>query len=64
VLTPARVGAEDVLGGLPGRVASCGYEHTLFVTEEGSLWTCGRGEEGTLGLNEIIDRRVPTEVEA
>jgi len=45
-------------------MVACGYDHTLIVTEEGKLWTCGKGENGALGRNDINDRRVPTSVEA
>jgi len=63
-IEPTLVGAKDVFGGSPVHMAACGYEHTLIVTEEGTLWTCGQGENGALGHNDINDRRVPTLVEA
>jgi len=58
------VGADDVFGGSPVRMAACGDRHTLILTEEGVLWVCGKGEHGVLGLNDINNRRVPTRVEA
>jgi len=63
-IEPALVGAKDVFGGSPVRMAACSIEHTLIVTEEGTLWTCGKGENGALGHNDINDRQVPTLVEA
>jgi len=63
-LAPARVGAEDVFGGSPVRMASCGEKHTLIVTKEGSLWSFGEGGDGALGLNDIVNQRVPTQVKA
>jgi len=29
--------------------AACGDQHTLVVTTQGALWTCGEGEHSTLG---------------
>ena len=39
-LKPVRVGAEEVFGGLV-LMAACDDEHTLIVTKNGTLWTCG-----------------------
>ena len=64
VLVPTRVGAEDEFGGSRVLTAACGDEHTLAVTEAGALWSCGKGADGALGLNDINDRRVPTRGDA
>jgi len=61
---PALVGAEDVFGGSLVLMVACGDDHTLIVTEEDTLWTCGKGENGALSHNDIYDRRVLTLVEA
>lgn len=40
------------LGGLEDEVVvsvSCGGRHTLFVTEDGEVWSCGLGHFGALG---------------
>jgi alpha-tubulin suppressor-like RCC1 family protein len=71
-LLPKRVGSEEghgCFGGSRVFLAACGDEHTLAVTEAGTLWSWGSGEYGALGLglgehrfcNEYIDR--PTEEE-
>jgi alpha-tubulin suppressor-like RCC1 family protein len=49
---PTLVGAAEVFGGSKVRMAACGCEHTLVVTEAGELWACGRGAQGRLGLND------------
>jgi len=61
---PALVGAKDEFGGSPVRMVACGHDHTLIVTEEGTLWTCDKGETGALGHNDINNQWVPTLVEA
>jgi len=38
MLKPVRVGAEEVFGGQV-LVTACGEEHTLIVTNNGTLWT-------------------------
>jgi len=63
-IEPALVEAKDVVGGSLVCMAACGEDHTLIVTEEGTLWTCGKGENGALGHNDINDWQVPTLVEA
>jgi len=30
-------------------MAACGYYHTVTLTEEGDVWTCGAGTHGQLG---------------
>jgi alpha-tubulin suppressor-like RCC1 family protein len=57
------VNLTEVFGGSKVRVAACGYQHTLVVTEAGELWACGRGAQGRLGLNDGQDRLVPTRVD-
>jgi len=37
-IVPALLGAKDVFGGSPVRMVACSKEHTLIVTEEGTLW--------------------------
>ena len=39
-------------------MASCGYDHTLVVTQDGALWACGEGGNGRLGLNDVAKRYV------
>jgi alpha-tubulin suppressor-like RCC1 family protein len=43
-------------------MASCGAGISLAVTRDGSLWAWGYGETGLLGLNDEVDRLVPTRI--
>ncbi|XP_052190726.1 ultraviolet-B receptor UVR8 isoform X2 [Diospyros lotus] len=43
---------------------SCGWRHTLAVTERGNVFSWGRGTNGQLGHGESIDRNVPTIIES
>jgi len=63
-IDPARVGTEDVFVGSLVRMMVGGNKHTLVVTGEEALWTCGGGENIMLSLNDINHLRVPTRVEA
>jgi len=42
-------------------MAACGEKITTIVTKEGYLWPFGKGGHGALGLNDIVNRRVPTQ---
>ncbi|GBG32684.1 Serine/threonine-protein kinase Nek8 [Hondaea fermentalgiana] len=53
--TPQRVLALQFLS---MRSVSCGAYHTLFVTDDGDLYACGRGD-ARLGLGETTDKLVP-----
>jgi len=35
---------------------ACGHGFTAVVVENGDLWTCGRNDEGQLGLDTGLDR--------
>jgi alpha-tubulin suppressor-like RCC1 family protein len=41
-----------------------GGQHTIILTENGSVYSCGWGDYNQLGLDDNNDRRVPTEIEA
>ncbi|KAG8373675.1 hypothetical protein BUALT_Bualt11G0049300 [Buddleja alternifolia] len=43
---------------------SCGWRHTLAVTERQNLFSWGRGTNGQLGHGDSIDRNVPKIIEA
>jgi len=59
-LAPARVGAEEAFRGSQVLTVA----HTLTVTKDGALWSCGFGAHGVLGHNDQNDRLVPTRIEA
>ena len=54
-----RVGAFD---GTKVVVAAAGREYSAVVTEDGALWTWGRGDDGQLGHGNEENRLVPTPV--
>lgn len=36
---------------------SCGYAHTVFLSEAGRVYTCGNGGYGQLGCGEEVKKR-------
>lgn len=40
-------------------MAACGAYHTTAVTEEGDLWTWGKGDDGALGHNTREHKLLP-----
>ncbi|KAF8089504.1 hypothetical protein N665_0503s0004 [Sinapis alba] len=43
---------------------SCGWRHTLAVTEINNVFAWGRGTNGQLGIGESLDRNSPKIIEA
>ncbi|KAF8018639.1 hypothetical protein BT93_H3509 [Corymbia citriodora subsp. variegata] len=43
---------------------SCGWRHTIAVTEPGNVFSWGRGTNGQLGHGESVDRNMPKIIEA
>ncbi|KAG1708182.1 hypothetical protein DVH05_024865 [Phytophthora capsici] len=43
--------------------AKAGCEHTVFLTYDHELWTCGQGDSGRLGHGDSQTRKRPTKVE-
>ncbi|GMF17806.1 unnamed protein product [Phytophthora fragariaefolia] len=43
--------------------AKAGCEHTVFLTYDHELWTCGQGDSGRLGHGDNQTRKRPTRVE-
>lgn len=41
---------------------SCGTKHTLFITNEGYVYTCGKNTFGMLGHGDTIDRVLPSKI--
>ena len=46
-------------GGANWKQVSCGYNHTLAVKTDGTLWTWGRNSTGQLGVNNTTNRLTP-----
>ncbi|URD93408.1 Regulator of chromosome condensation (RCC1) repeat [Musa troglodytarum] len=42
---------------------SCGWRHTLALTERGNVFSWGRGTSGQLGHGDIVDRNIPKMIE-
>jgi len=53
--------------GLPEDVkivdVSCGFHHTGLLSDDGRIWTFGNNYYGQLGLGDIENRYVPTEIQ-
>ncbi|KAL8000657.1 putative regulator of chromosome condensation 1/beta-lactamase-inhibitor protein II [Plasmopara halstedii] len=43
--------------------AKAGCEHTVFMTNDHEVWTCGQGDSGRLGHGDNQIRNVPTKIE-
>ena len=61
MLTPTRV-PKWRLGRARVKMAACGNDHTLVLTEAGRVWAYGCGKDGRLGTGDEDDRTTPTEV--
>ena len=61
MLTPTRV-PKWRLGRARVKMAACGIDHTLVLTEASRVWAFGSGEDGRLGTGDEDDRTTPTEV--
>jgi RCC1 and BTB domain-containing protein len=54
----------EMLIGKKLRQVSCGGFHTACITEDGHLYTFGKGEHGQLGHNDCVNKVKPTLVQA
>jgi alpha-tubulin suppressor-like RCC1 family protein len=61
-LRPTRLGPE-AFGGSPVVLVACGSLHTIAVTGDGAIWTCGMNCHGQLGHGDTTDRHVFTLVD-
>ena len=64
-LVPTLVGAGQASpwAGSRVRTASCGFDHTLVLTEDGAVWSCGNGYHGANGhAEEEHNVLVPTRI--
>jgi len=60
---PTRIGKE-MFGGLSVVLIACGSQHTTVLTVGGSVFTCGYGDCGALGLGVRENRMVMSHVTA
>lgn len=44
--------------------AACGWNHSLFLSDHGQIFVCGKGTDGQLGLGDHDDRRWPVPLES
>ena len=44
------------------KLVYCGGEHTFILKNDGTLWGCGRNDDGRLGLGDKADRNTFTQV--
>ena len=61
MLTPTLV-PKGRLGGARVKMAACGADHTLVLTEVGRVWAFGCGEYGQLGTGDEEVRTTPAQV--
>lgn len=52
----------DTLSGRHITTIACGYDHTVLVTEEGSMWSFGHNANGELGHGEFGDFAHPRRI--
>ena len=45
------------------RSVACGYSHTLFLDENGDVWSTGVNRQGQLGCGDDLSRRKPEKIE-
>src|SRR3990167_484177 len=50
------------INNLPPIVSVSAAWHSLFVDENGSIWSCGYNDDGRLGLGDGKDRYVPERI--
>eukprot|EP00277_Geminigera_cryophila_P015265 CAMPEP_0179451522 /NCGR_PEP_ID=MMETSP0799-20121207/35587_1 /TAXON_ID=46947 /ORGANISM="Geminigera cryophila, Strain CCMP2564" /LENGTH=179 /DNA_ID=CAMNT_0021246887 /DNA_START=187 /DNA_END=723 /DNA_ORIENTATION=+ len=60
---PERV-PKEMFGGSPAVMVTCGNTHSLVLTIEGRVWSCGWGHLGRLGHGDNADKLVLTLVTA
>jgi alpha-tubulin suppressor-like RCC1 family protein len=55
---------QTVTGGTDWESVSCGYNHTMAIKTDGSLWIWGRNDNGQLGDNTIAHKSSPVQTVA
>ena len=56
IFTQVTTNADDV------KLVSCGYNYTIILKNNGTLWGCGRNDYGQLGLGDKTNRTTFTEI--
>ena len=56
-------GGATAWGGSQVRMAFADFTRQLTLTADGSVWTCGSGEDGLLGNSNLLDLGVPTRID-
>merc|ERR1712072_371368 len=62
--TPKRVEYFDSILPILITNIAAGGRHTIFMTDEGDIYTCGFGGNGRLGHGNLGDQRIPKMVDA
>ena len=44
------------------KFVTCGYQHTVIIKTDDSVWSCGNNQRGQLGLGDTTNRTVFTEI--
>ena len=59
-ITPINFNVPQKLINIPPVLSvSCGHEHTLIITNDSNLWSCGNNEYGQLFFGDMEHRSVP-----
>jgi len=58
--SPVQIGAK----GDWQRASVAGDGHSLFIKPDGTMWSCGRNDDGQLGLGDTTDRSSPVQIGA
>ena len=61
-LVPREIAGRFAFGGRKAVMLAAGAKHTMTVTEDGTLWACGSGSCGQLGVGDNRDRLRPVRV--
>jgi alpha-tubulin suppressor-like RCC1 family protein len=62
ILSPTLISTN--IGSLTISTIACAAYHTMFVTNDGKVYSCGNNGQGGLGLNDTTSRSVPTLISA
>jgi RCC1 and BTB domain-containing protein len=51
------------IAGVKIKQVTCGWSHTVMLTEDGEVWSCGNGDHGKLGFGDTEKVTLPKKVE-